>query len=147
MGHPLSFFHCFYQFNFSSTVFFFFLLFSEIQLWWDFFCLFFLLLWAVADILHGLVWDYVFFCYLYICLFPVLIALMVLSTVLPPYSLMLFSMANWAPQPTVLISPSTHPASSSFPSPLSIIGFRCQLYCENFANCVFGRKNGKYKYI
>lgn len=66
--------------------------------------------------------------------FPVLIALMVLSTDLPPYSLMLFSMANWAPQPTVLISRSTHPASSSFLSPFSINGFRCQLYCENLAN-------------
>lgn len=83
-------------------------------------------LWAVLDILHGLV--FFFLCYLYICLFPALIiALMVLSTVLPPYSLMLFSMANWAPQSTVFISRSTHPASSSFLSPSVLLasGVNC----------------------
>lgn len=88
-------------------------------------------LWAVLDILHGLVWDCVFFfcccCYLYICLFPALIALMVLSTVLPPCSLMFFSMANWALQSTVFISRSTHPASSSFLSPSVLLasGVNC----------------------
>lgn len=115
-----SFAACFsvYQFSFSAAVFSF--SFSgrserdEIPL------VCFSFLWAVLDILHGLVgrpfsfFSNFFFSYLYICCFPVLIALMVLSTVLPPYSLMLFSMANWAPQPTVLISRSTHPDFSSF---------------------------------
>lgn len=80
---------------------------------------------------------FTFFCYFKCLFFPLLIALMVLSTVLPPYSLMLLSMAYWALQPAPLISRSTHPLSPSFlcPPP-SVIGFRCQLYCENFANQV-----------
>lgn len=66
----------------------------------------------------SLCFFFYFLLFIYICpFFLALIALMVLRTVLPPCSLMLLSMANRAPQSTIFIPGSTHPASpSSLPS-------------------------------
>lgn len=117
-----------YQFYFSSTVFSFSF---SIRVSSDEICLIFLVLVSCEQFLiFCMAWSSFlsfFFCYLYICLFPALIALMVLSTVLPPCSLMLFSMANWAPQSIAFISRSTHPASSSFLSPSALLasGVNC----------------------
>ncbi len=106
----------------------FFFLFYTSQLWWDLFDLL-VLVSCERFLVFCMAWSFfllLFAIYIFAS-FPALIALMVLSTVLPPCSLMLFSMANWAPQSTVFISRSTHPASTSFllPSVLLASGVNC----------------------
>lgn len=97
------------------------------------------LCWILVSSSWYFAWLGLFFlCYFYICLFPVLIALMVLSTVLPPCSLMLFQHGNYSTTVNSIHFP-LHPSCLLFlPVTLSIFGFRCQLYCENFAKS----KNG-----
>lgn len=92
----------------------------ESRLWWYFFSYFTDLrgfLWAVLDILHGLISHYVFFCYLYICLSSCVDCFDGIKHSFASIQLNAFSMANWAPQSRVLISRSTHPSSCSFLSP------------------------------
>lgn len=121
-----------FQFQLNSLFFF---LFYTSWLWWDLFD-FLVLVSCERFLIFCMAWSFFspFFCAIYIfAFFPALIALMVLSTVLPPCSLMLFSMANWAPQSTVFISRSTHPASTSFLSPSVLLASGVNCTVKNFA--------------
>lgn len=93
-------------------------------------------LWAVLDILHGLVWDYVFFsfffCYLYICLFS---RLDCFDGIKHSFASMRLNAFQHGKLSTTVNSIHflLHPSCLLFlPVAHSITGFRCQLYCENF---------------
>lgn len=121
----------------------FFSLFYMSQLWWDLFD-FLELVSCEQSLIFCMASSFFFFFFFAIYIFaffPALIALMVLSTVLPPCSLMLFSMANWAPQSTVFISRSTHPASSSFLSPSVLLASGVNCTVKTLAKRVCESKN------
>lgn len=143
--HLCSLFHCFmsFVFNFSSTIFFFsFCWKSALMIFFVVLCEQFLIFCMAVSLLF----IYLFFCYLYICLSPMFFALMVLSTVLPPYSLMLFSMANWAPQPTVLFPTPPHPASSSFLLPLVSLASGVNCTVKTYQTGCLSHKMRKHVY-
>lgn len=89
MGHISSLSHCILVLFQLCRLFFFSF---SLKVSFDEICLLFSLCEQFLMFLHGLVFKLPLFCYLYIFafFFSVLIALMVLSTVLPPYSLTLF---------------------------------------------------------
>lgn len=125
-----------FQFQLNVLYVFFFSIFTALMTFVWFSCVGFL--WAVLDILHGFKWDCVLFfaaIYTFVFFLPV-IALMVLSTVLPSCSLMLFQRGNLSTTVNSIHIP-LHPSCLLFlPVTLSYIGFRCQLYCKNLANCI-----------
>lgn len=129
---PLRLVSVFISFNFSSFFLFYIYDSALMRCVW-FSCVGFL--WAVLDILHGLVWDFFFFflCYLYICLFPAFDCFDGIKHSFASMQLNAFQHGKLSTTVNSIHFP-LHPSCLLFlPVALSIIGFRCQLYCENLA--------------
>lgn len=84
----------------------------------------------------GLILRVCFFCYLYICLFPAFDCFDGIKHSFASMQLNAFQHGKLSTTVNSIHFP-LHPSCLLFlPVALSIIGFRCQLYCENLANCV-----------
>lgn len=126
-----------FQFQLNSLFLFLFLYTCTSQLWWDSFD-FLVLVSCEQFLIFCMAWSdtaCVFFCYLYICLFP---AFDCFDGIKHSFASMQLNAFHGKLSTTVnSIHFPLHPSCLLFlPVALSIIGFRCQLYCENLANCI-----------